>query len=309
MHLKAMCLYYSKSKKMKKAALLSIILLVYSLLHGQNIVITHGEEAGINLAFQDTTLSSISNSTGMCSNEEVSYMLDLDQDGENDIVFYLQCEMSGYWSWYRTSVMATGLFTLITDTTYLEHYQYLDSAGQVQDTSRTTTVARRFLWGDTIHTAQCSTQHKTPLLAYTHIYEMIVHEYISTNIDLFLGDTSYIAFLKNNEQEIRIYYLKIKIPYRSSLNLISGMTNEELFSISENNPEAAIVFPNPASDKIHFKGHYDSAEVYSLQGKRMISTAISAEQRELDISLLPRGYYVIKLSSNENLVITRFFRF
>lgn len=66
------------------------------------------------------------------------------------------------------------------------------------------------------------------------------------------------------------------------------------------------VYPNPASDKIEIKTQFKSVvEIYNIQGQLLIQQCILQEKRELDLSCLAKGVYILRLCGNDKTEVTR----
>lgn len=283
---------------MKNISILTIVFLWSGLLIGQYLVIDSTNFGGISIPFQDTTISS--KEEGFCTT--TVYYADLDQDTINDVKFFLECYMGGWGQNYYMSITPQNIFSVHIDTNYLENFQYVDSNGTVQDSVRKRTVIKKYMWGDTIYANQLSSTNTIWLLRYIWGY---INGVVYENIDLFLEDTSYIAFTKNNEQNSSIYYLKIYVPSKTRLKLISAKTDDPLSSIDEKISSPDLIFPNPVSEKIYFKGSYDIVEIFTLQGNLILSERVSNTQEFLDVSWMQSGYYIIKLKNENTEVITK----
>jgi hypothetical protein len=70
---------------------------------------------------------------------------------------------------------------------------------------------------------------------------------------------------------------------------------------------AVIIYPNPASDFITISSSYPSVlEIANMQGQ-LIKTMINETAKTIiNISFLPKGVYLIKSTSSENVSITKF---
>jgi len=275
--------------------IMTFILFMFSIgqTTAQYLVISEGN----NIPFQDTILSSIDPIWGSCTS--VNYNIDLDQDSISDIDFYLECYMGGMGSYYEMSLTSFNNFSIHVDTSYIEHFQYIDSVGQVHDTTRKTSVVRKYNLGDTIFGMQNFFGTEEKLLHYSFgNYPSCVYN----NIDLFLEDTSYISFEKSNGD---LYYLKIYVPLRSELELIYAKTNIQTNGINENELSENCIFPNPAKQIINFRKAYDLIGIYTMQGTLLIEKNLQDTQKTLDISYLKSGFYVVIIKTDSNRNITK----
>ena len=65
----------------------------------------------------------------------------------------------------------------------------------------------------------------------------------------------------------------------------------------------ASIFPNPVKDilNIQFDGKLKSVEIYNLQGQKLIT----ATQKQINISSLSSGIYIVRIEDIENNTITK----
>ncbi|WP_421895108.1 carbohydrate-binding protein [Marinoscillum sp.] len=71
------------------------------------------------------------------------------------------------------------------------------------------------------------------------------------------------------------------------------------------------IYPNPASDYLHFKGleGFDHLEIIGLDGKRQLSTTIDKDQTlAVSVSQLKKGVYLIRLSGAGGTQVKRFIK-
>lgn len=119
-------------------------------------------------------------------------------------------------------------------------------------------------------------------------FSPLIHKYYEGILSLFHStDTSRVA------QQIRL---------RGST--IVG-TNELTFSARND----IVISPNPASDHVFIElpagMEAISIEIYSIKGKLVIHEELKAEHFSLDVGHLPAGLYVIRILSNEGLVLKK----
>lgn len=273
------------------------------LLIGQYIIIDTTYLGGISIPFQDTLISSVDPNTAMCSSTD--YFLDLDQDDSGDVKFHLECYMGGMGSWYEIYLSTLNSFSIHVDTNYQEHYQYLVEGVGAVDTVRTVTVVKKYNWGDTIFSNQNSLSTGEYLLNFSVGNDPSC---IYNNIDLFLTDTAFIAFTKDDGNTSSIYYIKIYVPYRSRLWLMSAKTNAQPNYVDEKELISNHIFPNPVAEEIFFKGEYNLVEIYTLQGTLVFKENLSTTQNSIDVSELQSGFYMILLKNNKKKLLDKFIK-
>lgn len=76
-------------------------------------------------------------------------------------------------------------------------------------------------------------------------------------------------------------------------------------SVSEYNSKKLIIYPQPSSDLLYIKNHTSGAikfMVFNLQGQLMKNGKLEGH---IDISTLPRGKYILDLTTNDNITIEK----
>lgn len=75
---------------------------------------------------------------------------------------------------------------------------------------------------------------------------------------------------------------------------------------AENTLEKVQIYPNPVtSGKIYINAETNSAkniELYDMLGKRIFTTEMNSYQKELNVSNLKAGVYILKLSEKNNSI-------
>lgn len=279
---------------MKRITTILFLIHIVGQTNAQYLVIGDSNLGGNNIPFQDTIISSY-DSMG-CSS--FNYYLDIDQDSIPDIHFYLDCYIGGLGNSFEISLTTSNDFSIHIDTSYIEHFQFINSNGQVQDTTRRTSVVKKYNFGDTIFSNQVFCNTEGTLLNYSSgHYPPCVYN----NVVLFLEDTSYIALEKSNGD---LFYFKIYMCNKSTLELIHGKTNA-LLSIGELTTLQSHIFPNPATNVIHFKDNYDSIEIYSTEGTLLIERKKLGAHKNIDISSLKSGFYIVVLKKDKYSYTTK----
>jgi len=287
---------------MKKLAFILLVLFWCSFLTGQNIVVNNTDLGGVNIPFQDTTIYTMSSETGMCTSKNVYF--DLDQDTLPDIGLYLYCYLSGHISEFTMSLSVFNDFWIHQDTTYQEHAQYVENYS-VHDTVRTVSVVKRYHAGDTIFPNESTTKSTRYILNYSETYEP---QCTWSNIDLFTGDTSYIAFSKDDGNTQSLYYIKIYMRGRSDIRLFWVKTNDHSIDMAENRFPSIPIFPNPVVDELHFRGGFNFVEIYSLQGLLVMKQKLTASQQAINVSNITKGLYIIRFRAKDTEVSSKFIK-
>ncbi|MCD4695428.1 MAG: T9SS type A sorting domain-containing protein [Bacteroidales bacterium] len=285
---------------MKKTIILLLFYLIQGIIIGQYVVIDTSCLGGISIPFQETTLS-----TWPCNYQMEYHYIDLDQDSINDVRFHLECHISGTSYYYFLDVLTYNYFFVHTDTSYQEYVEYINN-NQVCDTILTTTVVREYLWGDTIYDYQTLSSSNTYIFSYYVGY--FPTTVIYSNICQFLGDTAYVAFTRDTGQNSSIYYIELFCMDAETLHLLSAKTNAMPTSININSLSTRMIYPNPVSENIYFEGSYYYFEIYTLQGVLIKSGRINENQRVIEVSGIPKGYYILKLQNENTEFVTKFIK-
>ncbi|MDB4335114.1 T9SS type A sorting domain-containing protein, partial [bacterium] len=93
-------------------------------------------------------------------------------------------------------------------------------------------------------------------------------------------------------------------------NKTSSLKVEKINTALKSQSSNYSLFPNPAKDILNIAignqlkgGEY---KVYSVQGTLIQSGSLIQENTQIDVSMLDRGLYVIKMRKGSNLIIDRF---
>lgn len=84
------------------------------------------------------------------------------------------------------------------------------------------------------------------------------------------------------------------------------VTLDNLVSISENNKQDVIIYPNPVQDKLFFNNIDENSQIliYNLNGELL--RKIYNTLNYIDVGDLYNGLYIIKISSREKIITKRF---
>jgi Secretion system C-terminal sorting domain len=249
------------------------------------LIIGNSSLGGYNVPFQDTAIFQSSSS---CT---ANYAVDLNQDSIADVNFYLVRYLGGFYSYFQIFPTTFNDFSMHVDNNYVEHYQYLSATGGAIDTTRITSVIKKYSNGDTLYSTQSSLSTASTLLNY---YRSSYPPCTYNNINLFAGDTANIAFEQNNGD---LYYIKIYSNSFGNVVLIEVKTNSVNFA-----PRANInISPNPASDhllvKIPEKLMGAPFTIYDSSGRIMKSGTLMQEEQVIEIWDLEKGMYVFKINN------------
>ncbi len=99
--------------------------------------------------------------------------------------------------------------------------------------------------------------------------------------------------------------------YVDNLSFVGGSST----GIKEATASVSVrVFPNPVSDKLEIEtvelnGKDVNVEVFDLLGKKVISVArYGSSDKMIDVSFLPKGEYLVKLNTTDEVITTRFLK-
>jgi len=81
-------------------------------------------------------------------------------------------------------------------------------------------------------------------------------------------------------------------------------------SIEHDNDKLIAIYPNPAKNKLTVEMPQRTGKtlicIYNLQGQILLIQAMQQSREEINISNLPEGVYVIKVSDEENVIVKKF---
>lgn len=124
------------------------------------------------------------------------------------------------------------------------------------------------------------------------------------------SNTGYIAFKIKTKHPYydfaqSIWNKKANIYFDYNYPIKTNMVSTSMKTLSSQDFTAAkknAFYPNPANDKIYFSQKQKSVTVFTIEGKK-ISTTL--KNKEIDISELPNGIYLLQIQTIENTVITQ----
>lgn len=214
--------------------LLTIAVIIFGAfsLNSQEIVIIEDMVFGGDpIQFKDTVLTSI-RENGDCNGWPGEYyFIDFDQDSLIDISVKLYCYFGGNGDDAKIEFQSYGMHRTIVDTNFSTTLQDWDF---VNDTVATwvdnVTIVKPYYIGDTLTIEQESRLEPTNISTFVTGWDPVVY-YI--NIDDFIGDTIYIAFLKEEDSYQSFYYIKAFLESHFYLHLISAWSNDMLFGITD----------------------------------------------------------------------------
>lgn len=95
------------------------------------------------------------------------------------------------------------------------------------------------------------------------------------------------------------YYVVMMSPYTNSDIVIDLQYN--VMAVDETKLSKTIVAPNPVKDFVHLnsKTKINKVEVLDLTGKSVYSTTLDKQEAKLDLSFLPKGNYIMKVTSDK----------
>ncbi|NCA86555.1 MAG: T9SS type A sorting domain-containing protein [Clostridia bacterium] len=232
----------------------------------------------------------------------------------NDSIYYL----SGQWmKWGSNSLWRAGLVKMKNDTTVLNSFiysSYLDSAAcpayrQSIEVLPDGNLILCFTGDILVQFFPQLQPAKINLIKLSPNLEVIWHRYIGE------PDAKYDAYEVhvNSEGEIVILAAYSPAPWTNFYDmsalfiktdkhgLITG-TNDALHKV---NSTEAVVFPNPAHDVVYveYSLAYASATftLTDINGKTMLEKTLLANKANIDISSLPAGTYVYRVSNQNGL--------
>jgi hypothetical protein len=115
------------------------------------------------------------------------------------------------------------------------------------------------------------------------------------------------------------YYIEVVKPYpcyptdKSSeyQSVTSNVAISAPLGITENKQSGMMIYPNPAHDKLFIinrtTGNFDAA-ILSMDGRLLSTYSLSGTKAVVDVSNLTDGLYIIKISSDQGLLVNKFMK-
>ena len=273
---------------MRKFIWASIATVLMSFQVYAQIVIDSSIWSGYTIPFQDTTLSSISSTASCLSN---TFPVDLTEDSNADVEFFVSCSMGGFGSSFDIKVKAYGDFYIHSDTNYIDYFQYIAPGGIVTDTSLKRSIVRKYVWGEIVQGGETTLSTELPIYSYSHGH---FPSCTYTNIQPVLSDTFYIAIESATHG---VYCFKLANPIPTKLELFSIRS-----SVSPLND--VLIFPNPSADRLYFNKAYTEIDIYNSFGALVMSQVNVFES--MDVSSLSNGTYWVSVNDNGTVMQAKF---
>jgi hypothetical protein len=109
----------------------------------------------------------------------------------------------------------------------------------------------------------------------------------------------------------------IKIPFNHNGSVTFDLVvNTELKSVTVDLATGLIelgmgsinIYPNPVSDMLHIEGLQKETigRIYNANGQMIWSNIIGIDNGEINVSILPAGLYILKMTIDEEVLVKRF---
>lgn len=256
----------------------------------QNLVVDVGSNM-FALPWMTHDLSAFEN--GSCNAK--TFEFDLNKDGKIDLEFSLSCTQSGWGSSANVQVTTSNGFYVHIDTAYLEYYQTFDTNNELIDTTRLSTVAQKYLSGDTLTNSLKSTIGLVSQYSWTYNQNMV-----TSNVSQFLLQTAFLVF-ENDEGQF--FVLKIYMPSRSVLHILDAQTNAPLDYFQD-----IWFYPNPVNDVLTIFEPFEEAVIYTLAGAIVATYSSSNANFEIDLNHLAQGVYILAIRNEGTYRTQRFLK-
>jgi hypothetical protein len=94
-------------------------------------------------------------------------------------------------------------------------------------------------------------------------------------------------------------------------SVVSNVAISAPLGIGENKQAGMRIYPNPAHDKLFIinptTGKYN-ASIFTMDGRLLSTYSLDGTKSELDVSALTDGLYIIKINSNQGLLVNKFLK-
>ncbi len=105
--------------------------------------------------------------------------------------------------------------------------------------------------------------------------------------------------------------LKVEVVYNTPGNYGEGeeafFRTTEVLSINDNNLQNVIIYPNPTTSILNIENAENSMiEIYDLLGRVVLSENNISLNKQLNVSNLSNGTYLIKISNNGQIKTDKF---
>lgn len=291
--------YDFTKQNMKNLILLFAIWGITNTISAQEMIIGSDEFYQLNSWNADTIFGFTGSGSG-------SFYYDLDQDGEHDILFYINYYLGGSGEHYEISTEPLGNFQIISllDFKYIKN-STTSKSWRINTSLSSASAAEPFYLGDTVqynsHYSQATTH-----LAYMNRSYFEPPNFIYYYIDLFQKNPVFIVLKKVAENQDYFYFLQISLGSNNSVHLTNIYTTDySIGNIDQYSSEKdKVIYPNPSTNHITLPEETSHVIIYSSDGNKMLSQDIS-KNSTLDISSLSRGIYIIKMTIKDSIETTK----
>ena len=153
-------------------------------------------------------------------------------------------------------------------------------------------IRDRYIWDDNISASELK---NVVILANFDVVDQSVTPYFpytGTWFDLMDEDGDTTLNVASTTDQITLQPGEFKIFGNQASTTLSTIDSE----ISE-----LKMYPNPSDGYINFNKSIDSVEIFDITGKKVLSFKNIITQQQLDINKLETGYYIIKISNDNNV--------
>lgn len=96
-------------------------------------------------------------------------------------------------------------------------------------------------------------------------------------------------------------------------SVVSNVATSAPLGITEDAMSGILIYPNPVRDKLIISIPENnqtvySAEIFGPDGRKYIDTKISGQKSEIDVTGLPTGLYIIRITGGESILARKIFR-
>jgi len=92
-------------------------------------------------------------------------------------------------------------------------------------------------------------------------------------------------------------------PYNEGYQILATELHIIVDGVSTLPQDAIVMTPNPVSDELRFSGdvQINQLDIYSLDGKNVLSEKLSSPNESISVSALSEGIYVVKAITAEGI--------
>jgi len=227
--------------------------------------------------------------------------VDVNGDGSNDCFFRSECYSGSYGSDAELTLWTYGYngCSYVVDTMVVDSTLVIGTGQYIVDPFR---IVEKYSYGDTIP-YQGSYLNNETIIVHVHSYPPGMSGPGSQlYLDDWIGGDHYIGFKKTINDIVYLGWIKVEVVHSQRIIVKESVLYDPAMGISEHEPDAMKISPNPAYDHFFFQNlAYEQIKIINISGQLCLNLRLSQGLQTIDISSLYRGMYIIQFTGGNKV--------